>query len=326
MKILRRLLLVLIALGIFGAVFVKGLLPAVPMNGVAVANVSIPDPGAAALATIIWYPVGTGKAADAGKHPLVIISHGTGGGRMGHIDTAVALARAGYVVAAVEHTGDNAMDLSHVKGGWYRVERPRHISRAIDYLLTKWRGHAMINADRIGLFGHSAGGYTALVVAGAKPDLSRSGAYCKAHPASWNCQYWRKHNMQLSERSPVNWVPDPRVKAIVIAAPAIGYSFDQTSMAGVKVPVQLWEAERDEIVGDSAQHIASLLPAAERHREKGTGHFSFLFPCNWQMRTFMGVLHWFGTEKICDDAGPLDRAAFHQKMNRDVVQFFERSM
>jgi len=37
----------------------------------------------------------------------VIISHGHAGSRFGHHDLAEQLARAGYVVAAVEHAGDS---------------------------------------------------------------------------------------------------------------------------------------------------------------------------------------------------------------------------
>ena len=44
--------------------------------------------------------------------PFVVISHGTGSSFLGHYDTAIALAGAGYVVAAVTHTGDNYTDQS----------------------------------------------------------------------------------------------------------------------------------------------------------------------------------------------------------------------
>jgi predicted dienelactone hydrolase len=42
----------------------------------------------------------------------VVISHGNGGDDLTHIDTAMALANAGYVVAALTHTGDNPRDQS----------------------------------------------------------------------------------------------------------------------------------------------------------------------------------------------------------------------
>ena len=38
---------------------------------------------------------------------LVLISHGTSGSLSSHYDTALALAEAGFVVAALTYTGDN---------------------------------------------------------------------------------------------------------------------------------------------------------------------------------------------------------------------------
>ena len=48
-----------------------------------------------------------GATIAEGLFPLVIISHGHAGSRFGHHDLAEQLARAGYVVAAVEHAGDS---------------------------------------------------------------------------------------------------------------------------------------------------------------------------------------------------------------------------
>src|SRR5262245_25947395 len=46
--------------------------------------------------------------------PLVVISHGNGGGFASHADLALALANAGYVVVAPMHSGDNYIDQSAV--------------------------------------------------------------------------------------------------------------------------------------------------------------------------------------------------------------------
>jgi predicted dienelactone hydrolase len=86
-------------------------------------TLAIPSGAAEPLRVSIWYPsdatpaetrVGlftqtvAANAPPAGPSlPLVLISHGTGGSRESHADTAFALAEAGFVVAAVEHPGDN---------------------------------------------------------------------------------------------------------------------------------------------------------------------------------------------------------------------------
>ena len=89
-------------------------------------QVTIPDRDGKSMQAGIWYPSNTRPAAHplgmfaqdvaldapiAGQGlPLILISHGTGGSLSSHIDTANALARAGFVVLAVTHIGDNNQD------------------------------------------------------------------------------------------------------------------------------------------------------------------------------------------------------------------------
>src|SRR5580700_7809677 len=44
--------------------------------------------------------------------PLVVVSHGKGSHFVLHHDTAETLADAGFIVAAINHPGDNFLDLS----------------------------------------------------------------------------------------------------------------------------------------------------------------------------------------------------------------------
>jgi len=132
-------------------------------------------------------------AADApisgSQLPLVVISHGTGGGAETHCDTALALGEAGFIVVAVTHTGDNWRDHAFSFTVRNFVERPRHISRVIDFMLSCWGGHSHIDPVRIGMFGHSSGGATALNAVGGNPDFiatsttRSSGFFASSRPA-----------------------------------------------------------------------------------------------------------------------------------------------
>jgi predicted dienelactone hydrolase len=51
-------------------------------------------------------------------------------------DTAIALAEAGFVVAAVTHTGDNSLDRSYSFTVRNFPGRVRHLHRVIDYMLS----------------------------------------------------------------------------------------------------------------------------------------------------------------------------------------------
>lgn len=296
------------------------------VSDIRIEDASAPDPDDRPLQLRIWYP----ERHVVGRAPLVVISHGAGGSLYGHSDTAIALARAGFVVVAMNHTGDNYRDSSYVGRGLQLVGRPRHVSRTIDYMLAQWPHRSMIDPARIGMFGHSAGGFTALVVAGAEPDLSRGRDFCNRRPGAWTCRYLRAHGYRtedLGKQRRFDWLHDPRVKAAVIAAPAIGYSFDRAALSQVRIPFQIWAAEKDTIVEDSPKEIRRAFPLApEYYRVASAGHFSFLEPCGLQMRAIIAVMHWFGTEAICSDPPGFDRTRFHDDLNKMITRYFQRNL
>lgn len=285
------------------------------------------DPDDRPLALRIWYPNDATypEQVKGDQLPLIIISHGAGGGFDDHEDTARALAAAGFVVAAPAHTGDNFKDHDYVRQGRHLLGRPRHIVRTIDYMLTTWRGHRQIDPRRIGLFGFSSGGFTALVVAGGQPDFSRIARHCQQQPSAWDCEYLRRNGATAqSVQSPPEpgWRGDTRVKAVVVAAPAVSYSFEPAGLARVNIPVQLWGADHDEIIEQGAEIIRRLLPIPpEYHQVANAGHFAFLAPCGWSKRGAIAVMQLFGVERICSDSQEFDRRAFHDLFNAEVVRF-----
>ena len=110
---------------------------------------------------------------------LIVLSHGTGGSELGHSSLAEALARHGYLVAALRHPGDNWQDRSMLldRPTEYFSERPRQVTRLIDALLRDPSWSERIARDdrgpKVGVLGHSAGGYTVLALVGGQADLSR---------------------------------------------------------------------------------------------------------------------------------------------------------
>lgn len=74
---------------------------------------------------------------------LLVLSHGIGGSELAHSALAEALARDGYLVAALRHPGDNWQDrsLSKKTPERYFDEWPRQVSRVIDALLAdpRWK-------------------------------------------------------------------------------------------------------------------------------------------------------------------------------------------
>lgn len=283
--------------------------PAAPAAAFTVRQATAQDPGHPAIPVVIWSPV-------AGSNlPLVVISHGTGAAPMSHADTGQALAEAGFVVAAPMHPGDNFQDESGVgKPQWF-ADRSRHVSRVIDFMLTAWDGHARLDPHRIGVFGFSAGGTTALIAVGGVPDLGRIAPYCAAHP-EFVC---RIMGPQASEAgSAPEWTHDKRIRAAVVAAPGIGFAFEPAGLAHVQAPVQLWTGAADETVPTvtNADVVRRLLPhAPEFHQVEGAVHLSFLAPCTAQ-----------SPPMLCQDKPGFDRAEFHREFNQAIVGFFRKQL
>lgn len=289
----------------------------------------------------IWYPTAAAAesqplgaytqtvAPDGGvageRLPLIVISHGTSGSYQNHYDTAIALAKAGFVVAAVSHTGDTYDDQSRAV---FVMDRPQQIHRLLDYVLAEWPDHARIDASRIGMFGFSIGGFTALVAVGGVPDLSLTEAHAREHPDYFDAQLVKRSGAsaetlaQLRSNLPAStWVHDSRIKAAVVAAPALGYTFGREGLKHVTVPIQLWRAADDHILPnpDYAEAVRIALPSPpEYHVVENADHFDFLAPCSDLLRQFAPA--------ICVSRPGFDRTAFHQTFNDEVVRFFEQTL
>jgi predicted dienelactone hydrolase len=290
-------------------------------------QVSVTDPPGATLRLVVWYPsagvptrqsmgnfhpnVAISAPIEGHRLPLVVISHGTGGSAYSHYDTAIALADAGFVVASFNHTGDNYADQSRTGSRINLIDRPRQLRRVIDYMLDEWPERARLDANRVGMFGFSLGGFATLVSVGGVPDLGRTRQLCLENPSAPDCAFVRSHGgdpLAAEPSSPTNWVHDPRVKAAVIAAPAASYVFGPGSLTKVNVPIQLWSAANDQDAParwNSDVIRDGLPPSTETHVVPKAGHRVFLTP------------------EICDPGvANFDCEAFHQQLNAAIVEFF----
>lgn len=323
--------LIVVAVIGFAVVLVQGAIR--PARTIGVQVVSASDGRNQPITTVVFYPA-EGEAqltwlgatpallareapVTAGRHPLILISHGTAGSPTSHLDTAVALAERGFIVAAMVHNGDNYRDQSSVGANTWISDRAHEVVGVTDYMLETWSQRASIDADRIGLFGFSAGATTALVNVGAAPDFGRVAEACVSRP-ELVCQLLSAGTVLTN---PLASAHDSRIKAALLAAPGFGMAFTPESLQTVIIPVDIWVGAMDSNTPQdtNAVAIARLLPSRpDVHVVEGAGHASFLAPCG-ATRVLMPPM-------VCADAAEFDRTAFHRTFNAEVVSFFSQSL
>ncbi|MBK3733292.1 prolyl oligopeptidase family serine peptidase [Azospirillum brasilense] len=294
------------------------------------------DPADGGIArAVVWYPtdapetpvrrgpfafrVAEGGPLTEGRHPLVMLSHGSGGSAFGHADTAMALARRGYVVAAVHHRG-NAFDGDR-DAGTERMwrNRPAQLSAALDHVLADPDLAGRIDGDRVGAFGFSSGGYTVLVAAGGVAELGRIADHCLTPPTGE--RFCHLGNEETSARVEAR---DPRIRAAVLAAP-VGVPFSKDGLAGVTIPMRLYRAERDEqIAASQVEGVRDRLPTPPEYEVVGdAGHFAFLMPVPAAIAAEVGPP---AQDSPSWDPPGFDRAAFHERLNTEIADFFDRAL
>ncbi|HEU0053799.1 MAG TPA: alpha/beta fold hydrolase [Longimicrobium sp.] len=249
------------------------------------------------------YPVDVAldSPPDGERLGVVAISHGNGGSPWTHRVLASALARAGYAVVLPEHVGNSRSDNSLAGTAANLENRPRHLALALDAVFAGPVIGPRLAADGVAVIGHSIGAYTALAAAGGRPWAG-------------------PHETEDGQPRPVRVAADPRVRALVLLAPATPWFLPEGSLAEVRVPILLRASEQDAIspswnaeivingVADAARVEHAVVP--------GAGHFSFLSP--------------FPPAMVRPDFPPsqdpegFDRAAYQEVLRDDVLAFLRR--
>jgi predicted dienelactone hydrolase len=278
-----------------------------------------------------WLPVVApgAPASDARLKGLILISHGTGGTELNHHNLGTRLARDGYLVAAVRHAGDNWQDRSLITSGRYFSERTLQLSRVLDALLASPEWAARIPTERIGAVGHSAGGYSALALAGAQAVPQRSAQHCRtAQDDPGYCSLAKGESgsgaaAQAATGAASNAaldaqqasVADRRIRAVVALAP-MAVVLTPESLAAITVPVRVIMAERDAVLTGKYHggHVVASLPSAQSSTVAGAGHFAFMAQPTFPLPSAAG-------DAAANPPG-FDRVAFLPTLENQVAEFF----
>jgi predicted dienelactone hydrolase len=208
--------------------------------------------------------------SHGGRFPLVIFSHGSGGIRFQSIFLTELLASHGFVVVAPDHTGNTLLDDSEGELTVQKmIDRPLDVSLVITEMLAGNEDPAdpfyqALDAARIGVTGHSFGGFTSFAMAagfGADPPSKIAG--------------------ELPEDfEPIP--PDSRVKAIVAIAPVSSF-FGDSELSSIRAPTLIIGGTQDTttpIEPESRQAFELIPGEVFRVDVVGAVHFSFTNSCD----------------------------------------------
>jgi len=308
-----------------------------------------------ALPTTIWYPVAASAAEQPlripgltlfvlgnvaqnasipiapSKFPLILLSHGTGGTALSLAWFGSALAARGFIVAGVNHPGNNAAEPYTVEGFSTWWERARDLSEVLNALLKDPTFGTRIDGNRIAAAGFSLGGYTMIEIAGGITDPAAFMDFCASPKADAICRSPPEFPTLIEDfkklmkeepdflRHASDSYRDPRVRGVFVMAPALGPAFRPASLTKISIPVQIVAGEGDSNVpvGSGAKYLAANIPGAKLLIFEGTvGHYVFLDSCTEQGRKNAPIL--------CNDAVGVDRDAVHFQTVNSALQFFSR--
>ena len=301
------------------------------------------------LVTEVWYPT-TDKSRQpslkknypfiteptiwsaqlpAEKHPLIMISHGTGGGRMTLEWLADTLVKQGFIVAAVDHWGntyDNKIAMNFVT--------PWHRAQDMSYVLTQLLNHPefgkVIDKEHIGAAGFSIGGYTVIALAGGKLNIDALDDFSKTPQGIKETTVPEFPNLMASvkiedikasfAKSPP--LKDDRFKAFFAICPGIGQGFTQASqLKDVKKPIYIVGTEGDVMTPakTNATHYHNLMPKSQYYLVKGkAGHYVFLNEATPVVKQ--------SGDMLFNDAPGVDRRAVHELVGGMAAAFFKNNL
>jgi predicted dienelactone hydrolase len=255
--------------------------------------------------------VALGAELAPGRHALVVLSHGTGGSPLADHTLAATLARAGFVVAQPLHRGDNHRDANAAGPASWQT-RPKDITEAIDAVAADalWQGR--VDTKRVGVHGMSAGGVSALSLAGAQWNMRSLIDHCNTHmdadigfclnglgqdrlqvakrraqfvlggltPNFMQPAYLSELHGGLAKGGKSERRPDTRIAAASLLVPLVA-PFTAESLQAINIPVGVVSAGQDQLLAPQfhSDYLLSQCTRCERLAHVPvSGHFDWLSP------------------------------------------------
>ena len=259
--------------------------------------------------TTIWYPGIPGSQPKAkylvliegnaysntladtsgAPYPMVLFSHGFRGVAVQSVSFTEFIASHGYVVVAMDHTGNTLTDFfsDDQKVAEVALERPKDVVYAYKQACAEsLKGgsplNGMVDPSRVAMSGHSFGGWTALMIGGGQVPVTEAQAACASGaPSNIFCDYvgyWPAGDIVKVDPGAI-----PGLKALVALAPGGYSSFGEDGLDTVKVPGMIFGGTLDPTtpVPIEIDPIYGALPTPKYEVVlKDVSHMSFTNVCD----------------------------------------------
>lgn len=260
--------------------------------------------------------------SDGVKRPLILFSHGAGGNGSIYAWFGEYLAARGYLVAMVYHYRANTYDSSALYVRNRIWQRPRDLSLDISHLLADPVWGARIDPGRIGVAGHSQGGFSALWIGGAEVDPGLFVEYQRGWKNNQMVPAYLREQMSL-DAEPARGLRDDRVRAVFAMAPGDiqAFGMDAAGLGRMAIPTYLIVGAGDTTTppGDNAEFAARYIPRAQLDVLPGpVNHEIFDNECDQ-----IGLDNY---PEACVDAPGVDRARLHDHIGQAALRFFDTNL
>ncbi|MGK7941359.1 MAG: alpha/beta hydrolase [Crocosphaera sp.] len=238
-----------------------------------------------------------------GKTPVIIVSHGLGSHPDDFKLLGKQLASYGFLVAIPQHIGSDRQQLESLLNGYSRklydledfINRPLDISSILDELETRNQRefNNRLELNKVGVIGHSFGGYTALSVAGATWDFNNIKTYCDR-------QVWEANLSMLLQCETLDLPKkdynfrDPRVGAIAIINPVNSVVFGPQGLSKIDIPIIIAAGTSDPATPPIIEQIRTFAWVTSQDKYlfimEGQAHFLNAPDTNTQINSLINLL------------------------------------
>ena len=303
------------------------------------------DDRSRALETTLWYPTADkldpteqiypsgflGYATRDAKPlkprerlPLILLSHGDKGQSENLAWLAERLAENGYLVAGINHWRNTTLnnEPEETVRLWHR---PQDLSFVLTELIADPSWGQRIDPNRIGVAGHSSGGYTAFALAGAIYDVEAMAAYCQSSQRGPDCDLAQEADFKKIDFTAASEsYRDHHIRASFAMAPAAGNAIRSSSLAEISIPVYVVTTRHDELLDPALNAIryAEETPGSTLTIEEEGGHFVYLSRCSLISKVFT----YFLEVDACGTHSSVDRNAVQQRLSHQALAFFNQNL